>query len=60
MAPAQLDVRAALCPICQLCAQDSDTFVWRNDKLRVIRADEAGFPAFTALCGTPTWRNFQT
>ena len=46
MAPAQLDVRAALCPICQQCGQDGGTLAWRSDKLRVIRADEAGFPAF--------------
>lgn len=43
MAAVQLDVPAALCP---LCAQDGGTVVWRKSKLRVIRADEPGFPAF--------------
>ena len=33
-------------PICPLCAQDGGQLVWRGEKLRVIRADEAGFPAF--------------
>lgn len=31
---------------CPLCATDGGTLVWRGDKLRVIRAVEAGFPAF--------------
>ena len=31
---------------CPLCQQDGGQLVWRGDKLRVIRADEAGFPAF--------------
>ena len=31
---------------CPLCTQDGGTLVWRGEKLRVIRADEAGFPAF--------------
>ena len=34
---------AAACP---LCDADGGQLVWRGDKLRVIRADEAGFPAF--------------
>ncbi|NMM75616.1 HIT family protein [Acidovorax sp. SRB_24] len=33
-------------PSCPLCAQDGGQLVWRGAKLRVIRADEAGFPAF--------------
>ena len=33
-------------PDCPLCQQDGGTLVWRGEKLRVIRADEAGFPAF--------------
>ena len=33
-------------PICPLCAQDGGELVWRGEKLRVIRATEAGFPAF--------------
>ncbi len=33
-------------PDCPLCLQDGGQLVWRGDKLRVIRADEAGFPAF--------------
>ena len=31
---------------CPLCVQDGGTLVWRGEKLRVIRADEPGFPAF--------------
>ncbi len=31
---------------CVLCDSDGGQLVWRGDKLRVIRADEAGFPAF--------------
>ena len=34
---------AAVCP---LCATEGGTLVWRGAHLRVIRADEAGFPAF--------------
>ena len=32
--------------ICPLCAADGGTLVWRGTRVRVIRADEAGFPAF--------------
>ena len=31
---------------CPLCQQDGGILIWRGEKLRVIRADEAGFPAF--------------
>ena len=31
---------------CVLCDTDGGELVWRGDKLRVIHADEAGFPAF--------------
>ena len=31
---------------CALCDADGGTLIWRGHKLRVIRADEAGFPAF--------------
>jgi len=31
---------------CALCDADGGALVWRSEKLRVIRADEAGFPAF--------------
>lgn len=31
---------------CPLCATEGGTLVWRGAALRVIRADEAGFPAF--------------
>ncbi|KQO27334.1 HIT family protein [Acidovorax sp. Leaf78] len=31
---------------CPLCAEDGGALVWRGVHLRVIRADEAGFPAF--------------
>ena len=33
-------------PDCPLCQQDGGALIWRGEKLRVIRADEAGFPAF--------------
>ena len=33
-------------PTCPLCASDGGLLVWRGAQLRVIRADEAGFPAF--------------
>ena len=31
---------------CPLCEEDGGALVWRGEKLRVIRAQEAGFPAF--------------
>ncbi|ART54363.1 HIT domain-containing protein [Acidovorax carolinensis] len=31
---------------CPLCAEDGGALVWRGDRLRVIRAQEVGFPAF--------------
>ena len=31
---------------CSLCTEDGGALIWRGEKLRVIRADEAGFPAF--------------
>lgn len=31
---------------CPLCDAEGGALVWRGEKLRVIRADEAGFPAF--------------
>ena len=31
---------------CPLCDADGGTLVWSGEKLRVIRADEPGFPAF--------------
>lgn len=31
---------------CPLCAEDGGALVWRGAHLRVIRANEAGFPAF--------------
>ncbi|MDZ7865815.1 HIT family protein [Acidovorax sp.] len=31
---------------CPLCATDGGALVWRGTRVRVIRADEAGFPAF--------------
>lgn len=31
---------------CPLCAEDGGALVWRGANLRVIRANEAGFPAF--------------
>ena len=36
-------MEAAPCP---LCDTDGGALVWRGEKLRVIRADEASFPAF--------------
>ncbi len=32
--------------ICPLCAEDGGMLVWRGERLRVIRANEVGFPAF--------------
>nr|WP_255594496.1 HIT family protein [Acidovorax sp. sif1233] len=29
-----------------MCAEDGGALVWRGERLRVIRAQEAGFPAF--------------
>lgn len=31
---------------CELCTRDGGILVWRDDKLRVIRAEEADHPAF--------------
>ena len=31
---------------CPLCTADGGVLIWRGDKLRVIRAAEAGFPGF--------------
>jgi diadenosine tetraphosphate (Ap4A) HIT family hydrolase len=31
---------------CPLCVDEGGALIWRGDKLRVIRADESGFPAF--------------
>lgn len=31
---------------CPLCAEEGGALVWRGERLRVIRAQEAGFPAF--------------
>ena len=31
---------------CPLCAEDGGALVWCGERLRVIRAQEAGFPAF--------------
>mgnify|MGYP001583901181 FL=1 len=32
--------------VCPLCAEDGGALIWRGERLRVIRAQEAGFPAF--------------
>lgn len=37
---------------CSLCTADGGTLIWRGEKLRVIRADEAGFPAFYRVVWT--------
>ena len=31
---------------CILCAQPGGQLIWQGEHLRLIRADEAGFPAF--------------
>lgn len=46
MAAAVPGVAPAASADCVLCAADGGTLVWRGVRLRVIRADEAGFPAF--------------
>lgn len=33
-------------PNCPLCTTQGGTLVWHGERLRVIRADEPGFPAF--------------
>ncbi len=33
-------------PACSLCDSDGGALVYRTDSFRVVRADEAGFPAF--------------
>ncbi|MBS0391598.1 MAG: HIT family protein [Proteobacteria bacterium] len=33
-------------PVCPLCDADGGQLIWRGARLRVIRAEEAGFPAF--------------
>ncbi|ADU98716.1 HIT family protein [Alicycliphilus denitrificans] len=33
-------------PACPLCDADGGALIWRGAQLRVIRAEEAGFPAF--------------
>lgn len=43
---AALPGASAPLPECPLCSADGGELVWRGEKLRVIRADEAGFPAF--------------
>ncbi|GKT20340.1 HIT family protein [Acidovorax sp. SUPP3334] len=37
---------ASTTPNCPLCDGEGGALVWRGQKLRVIRAEEAGFPAF--------------
>ncbi|RLJ39031.1 HIT family protein [Acidovorax sp. 106] len=37
---------------CPLCDADGGALVWRGEKLRVIRAQEAGFPAFYRVVWT--------
>ena len=32
--------------VCALCAENGGALVWRGERLRVIRAQEVGFPAF--------------
>ncbi|RYF06904.1 MAG: HIT family protein [Comamonadaceae bacterium] len=41
--PAALESAAPACP---LCDTDGGALIWRGARLRVIRATEAGFPAF--------------
>jgi diadenosine tetraphosphate (Ap4A) HIT family hydrolase len=33
-------------PVCPLCEADGGLLVFRNEDLRIIQAEEAGFPAF--------------
>lgn len=35
-----------LLPDCPLCTADGGTVIWRDERLRVVRADEPGFAAF--------------
>lgn len=37
---------------CPLCDADAGALIWRGEKLRVIHAEEAGFPAFYRVIWT--------
>ena len=37
---------ASTAVVCPLCVGDGGTLVYRNDQLRVVQADETGFPGF--------------
>ena len=39
-------------PGCSLCDTGGGAVVWRNDRLRVVHAHEAGFPAFYRVVWT--------
>jgi len=39
-------VSVTAAPACPLCEADGGLLVFRNEALRIIQADEAGFPAF--------------
>jgi diadenosine tetraphosphate (Ap4A) HIT family hydrolase len=43
---------AAASTACPLCTEDGGALVWRGAHLRVIRANEAGFPAFYRVVWT--------
>ena len=40
-------------PACSLCAGLGGALVFQGEKFRVVRADEAGFPAFYRVVWTP-------
>ena len=44
--PAEPARTPVLLPDCPLCTEDGGTLIWRDERLRVIRANEPGFPAF--------------
>ena len=40
------EIEVPRAPACPLCAELGGTLIWQGSKLRVIRANEPGFPAF--------------
>lgn len=45
-------------PDCPLCTAPGGALVWQSERLRVIRADEPGFPAFYRVVWTQHVREF--
>ncbi len=43
---------SADCGNCELCLQDGGEILWRNDRLRVVLADDAQYPGFCRIIWT--------